>query len=120
MLGRTLTAAGSIAVLGIGAAAWRWTPQSTRTYGIPNDDEDTHAYVKAIAARDLVMGGFVLWAALADDRPAMEAGLLACVLAPAADYWLAWRRRGTIPQLGIHASGVLGILATYAVLRAGK
>ena len=116
MLGRLLTAGGALAVLGIGAAAWTWTPQSTRTYGIPSDDPDTHAYVKAIAARDLVMGSFVLWAALANDRRAMEAGLLACWLAPAADLLLARERRGVVPQLGIHAAGVLGVLGTWAVL----
>jgi hypothetical protein len=114
--GRLATLLGSIAVLGIGAGALRWPANSTRTYGIPNDDPDTHAYVQAVAARDLVMGGFVLWAALANDRPAMKAGLLTCTLAPLADFLLAYRRRGVIPQLSIHGSGVIGVLAAWAIL----
>ena len=118
MLARGLTALGSVAVLGIGAAAWTWPRASTRSYGIPNDDADTHAYVRAVAARDLVMGAFVLWAAVANDRKAMEAGLAACVLAPVADFYLARQRRGNVPQLAIHGAGVLGILATWAILRA--
>jgi hypothetical protein len=116
--GRTATILGSVAVLGIGAGALRWPRASTRTYGIPNDDADTHAYVRAVAARDLVMGGMVLWAAIADDRPAMEAGLLACTLAPLADLLLARQRRGNIPQLAIHGAGVVGVLLAWAALRA--
>lgn len=119
MIGRRLAALGSFAVLGIGAAAMTWPRQSTFTYGIVNEDADTLAYVRAIAARDLVMGAFVLWAAVAGDRKAMEAGLAACVAAPAADLVLARQRRGNIPQLLIHGAGVLGVAATWAVVRAG-
>jgi hypothetical protein len=118
MFGRTATLLGAVAVLGIGAAALRWPRASTRSYGIPNDDLDTHAYVRAVAARDLVMGGFVMWAAVVDDKPAMKAGLLACVLAPLADLLLAHDRRGNIPQLAIHAAGVAGVLGAWAALAA--
>ena len=94
-LGRTLTVLGAIAVLGIGSGAYFWPRASTRTYGIPNDEADTHAFVRATAARDWVMGGFVLWAAIADDRPAMKAGLLVCTVAPLADF---------VPAFGAGAS----------------
>lgn len=114
--GRILTILGSVAVLGIGTGAFLRPATSTRTYGIPNDEPDTHAYVRAVAARDLVMGGFVMWAAFANDRPAMKAGLLVCALAPLADFELARDRRGMIPQLLIHGSGVFGVLATWAIL----
>ena len=117
-IGRLSTLLGALAVLGIGGSALRWPEKSTRTYGIPNDDADTHAYVRATAARDLVMGGFVLWAAIANDRPAMKAGLLVCSLAPLADLLLAYERRGVIPQLGIHGAGVAGVLAAWAILNA--
>lgn len=116
--GRFFTVLGSIAVLGIGAGALTWPKNSTRTYGIPNDEPDTHAYVRAVAARDLTMGLFVLWAAVADDRQAMKAGLAACTIAPLADLILARDRRGMIPQLLIHGSGVIGVLATWAILNA--
>jgi hypothetical protein len=115
-LGRLLTAAGAVAVLGIGTGAYFWPRASTRTYGIPCDDLDTHAFVRATAARDWVMGGFVLWAAIAGDRPAMKAGLLVCTIAPLADFVLAWQRRGIVPQMLIHASGVIGVLGAWAVL----
>jgi hypothetical protein len=114
--GRFFAALGSVAVLGIGTGAWTWPQHSTRGYGIPNDDPDTHAYVRAVAARDLVMGGFVLWSAIANDRAAMKAGLLVCALAPFADFVLAHDRRGAIPQLAIHGSGMLGVLATWVLL----
>ena len=117
MLGRKLAGAGSVAVLGIGAAALTWPRQSTFTYGIPKDDADTLAYVRAIAARDLVMGAFVLSAALNDDRKATETGLLACVIAPAADLILTRQRRGNVAQLLIHGAGVLGVFATWALVR---
>ena len=116
-LGRLLTGLGSLAVLGIGTGALLFPATSTRTYGIISDDADTHAYIRAVAARDLVMGGFCLWAASANDRKAMEAGLLVCTLAPLADFAAAYDRRGWIPQLAIHASGVIGILATWWILR---
>ena len=119
-LGRSLTALGAVAVLGIGTGALIWPRQSTRTYGIPDDAPSTHAYVRATAARDLVMGAFVLWAAAANDRGAMLAGLLACSVAPAADLLLALRRSGAVPQLAIHAAGVGGVLGTWAVLRAER
>ncbi len=116
--GRFSTLLGAVCVLGIGGGALRWPQKSTRTYGIPNDDADTHAYVRAAAARDLVMGGFVLWAAIANDRPAMKAGLLVCTLAPLADLLLAYQRRGAIPQLGIHGAGVIGVLTAWAIVNA--
>jgi hypothetical protein len=119
MIARQLAGVGAVCVLGIGAAALVWPKRSTSTYGIPADDADTLAYVRAAAARDLVMGTFILWAALADDRKAMETGLAACIIAPAADLILARSRRGTIPQLAIHGSGVVGVLAVWALLRAG-
>ncbi len=116
-LGRTLSGLGAIAVLGIGSGALLWPKRATRTYGVPNDDAGAHAYVQATAARDLVMGGFVLWAAIANDRPAMEAGLLVCTLAPLADFILAYRCSGLVPQLLTHGSGVVGVLGAWAVLR---
>jgi hypothetical protein len=116
-LGRMLTGAGSLAVLGIGTGALTFPAASTRTYGIVSDNPDTHAYIRALAARDLVMGAFCLWATIANDRKAMEAGLLTCTLAPLADFAAAHDRRGWIPQLAIHASGVVGILATWWILR---
>lgn len=119
MLGRTFAGLGGIAVLGIGAAALTWPRRSTSTYGIPADDADTLAYVRAIAARDLVMGAFVLWAAVANDRPAMEVGLAASVIAPAADFILARQRRGNVPPLLIHVAGVIGVSTTWALVRAG-
>ncbi len=118
MLGRTLTALGAVAVLGIGAAALRWPRQSTRTYGIARDEPDTLAYVRATAARDLAMGAFVLWAACAGDRQAMKAGLAACTIAPAADFIIVRSARGEVPQLLIHASGVIGIAITLAIVHA--
>jgi hypothetical protein len=114
--GRFFCGLGSVAVLGIGTGAWLWPAKSTRTYGIPNDDPDAHAFIRGMAARDLTMGLFMMWATIADDRPAMKWGLLACALAPLADYYVAHERRGMIPQLITHGSGVLGVLATYAIL----
>jgi hypothetical protein len=116
-LGRLLTGLGSFAVLGIGAGALAFPAASTRTYGIITDDLDTHAYIRAIAARDLVMGAFCLWATIANDRKAMEAALLTCTLAPIADFAAAYERRGWIPQLAIHGSGVAGILVAWWILR---
>ena len=119
MLGRILAGLGAVAVVGIGAAALTWPRESTVTYGIPTDDADTLVYVRAIAARDLVMGAFVLWAAVANDRKAMEVGLAASVIAPAADLVLVRERRGNIPQLLIHGAGIVGVSTTWALLRAG-
>ena len=116
---RTLTALGAVCVLGIGTGALLWPRASTRTYGIPSDDPVAHGYVRATAARDLVMGGFVLWSALAGNRPAMQAGLAACILAPLADFLIARERSGNVPQLLIHAAGVAGVSATLALVRAG-
>jgi hypothetical protein len=117
MLGRPLTVLGALAVLGIGGAALLWPRQATRTYGVPTDEQDVVPYVRATAARDLTMGGFVLWAALANDRPAMEAGLLSCTLAPLADFVIVLRHRGWTPQLAIHASGVAGVALTWLLVR---
>lgn len=116
-LGRALTALGAVAVLGIGTGALVWPRASTRTYGIPDDTPNTEAFVRATAARDLVMGAFVLWAAAVDDRAAMQAGLIACSAAPLADLVIAFRRSGLVPQLAIHASGVVGVVGALAVLR---
>ncbi len=119
MFGRLLTALGAVTVLGIGGAALLWPRQATRGYGIPEDDPDALAYVRATAARDLALGAFVLWAALAGDRRAMQAGLGVCTFAPLADFLIVAHRKGAVPQLVIHASGVAGILTTLAIVRAG-
>jgi hypothetical protein len=120
MFGRLLTVLGAVSVLGIGGAAMVWPRQATRTYGIPKDGPNALAYVRATAARDLVMGAFVLWGALAGDRRAVEAGLGVCTFAPLADFLIVAHRRGAVPQLVLHASGVAGILVTLAIVRAGK
>lgn len=116
--GRLATALGAVAVGGIGAVALRWPETCARSYGIPSAHPDTIAYVRAVAARDLVMGGFVLWAAISGDRPAMRAGLLLSTLAPVADLLLAYNRSGAVPQLAIHGAGVIGVMAAYAIVSA--
>jgi hypothetical protein len=115
--GRTATLIGALSVLGVGVGVWCWPQASTRSYGIPHDDPDTHAYVRAVAARDLVIGAFVLWAAVVNDRPAMEAGLLTSALAPIADLLLVAERRGMMPQLAIHGIGVVGAFSAWALVR---
>jgi len=119
-LGRAFCAFGGVAVLGIGAGALAWPRQATRTYGIPNDDRETHAFVRATAVRDLTMGAFVLWAAIANDRGAMKAGLLSCSLVPLADLLLAYGRSGLVAPLAIHGAGIVGVLATWAIVRSER
>jgi hypothetical protein len=105
--------------LGIGASALVWTQKATRTYGIPSDDLDAQAYVRAVAARDLVMGLIVLKLSSGSSLDALKAALLSCAVAPIADFVLAKQRRGNIPQLAIHASGVVGIATVWGLLTAG-
>lgn len=119
MLAKKLAIAGAVAVLGIGTAALIWSPHATRSYGVPSDDIDAHVFVRATAARDLVMGGIVLWAALAEERRTLENALAWCALAPVADFLLARKRSGNVWQLAIHASGVVGIGAVWVMVKAG-
>jgi hypothetical protein len=72
---------------------------ATRTYGIPSDDLDAQAYVRAVAARDLVMGLIVLKLSSGPSLDALKTALLRCAVAPIADFVLARQRRGNIPQL---------------------
>ena len=83
---------------------------------MPSDDPDTLVYVRGAAARDLAMGTFVLWSAVAGSVPAMKAALLACAAAPLADFALAARSRGAGPSLFLHGAGVAGIVAAYALV----
>lgn len=114
--GRLATGLGAAGVLGIGTLAWFFPRRATATYGVPLDGDAALAYVRGCAARDWVMGGMVLWAAVANDVPAMKSGLALCSIAPLADALLVLKERGPVPQLIIHTSGVIGIILAFGIL----
>jgi len=99
-------ALGGVALVGIGLGALAAPGRSARGYGLPTDDADARALVRALGARDLVLG--LLLGAAGDRERRRLLALLAIV--GATDASVVFSRRGRSRALGVHALGTIGLL----------
>jgi hypothetical protein len=119
MIGSTLSALAAFAFLALGAGSFVAPQALAKNYGIPADGPEAVAYLRAIGARDAVLG-LLIAAFLARREPASLAVVLACsALAGASDFGLVGglRGRSATPSLLLHASGTVGLLAIAALVR---
>ncbi len=122
MIGYALSVCAALAFLSLGAGALAAPRALAANYGIPVEGPDQIAYLRAVGARDAVLG-LLIAAFLARHEPGPLAVTLALSsLAGASDFTLVARARGrSAPlSLAIHGTGTLGLLAIAALVRAGR
>jgi hypothetical protein len=107
LIGKTLCALGAFAIGTLGAGAILAPAAMTRGYGVPSDDSGALDYVRAVGARDIVLGAIIAAVLLRDDRNALAATMLCCSLVGLADVLIV-RNAGhdeAAPALAIHSAG---------------
>jgi hypothetical protein len=102
---RILRVAAAAALIAIGAAALVSPRRSSHQFGIATDDPDAVAFVRAVGARDVVLGLILLPLEGAAARRALAwASLLGL-----CDAAVGVSARGPRPQQLIHLSGFLAL-----------
>jgi hypothetical protein len=128
MLGWTLSAVIIVALVTIGFGVLAAPRRSAAMYGIVLEDSRALAFIRAMGARDLVIGG--LLAVIASQRRPEPLGWSLCLTAfvALADYIVVTAdRRGAIsraPAHGmdarvLHAMGAVGLVLAGSLLLAG-
>ena len=125
MLGWTLSAVIIVSLVAVGCGALSAPRRSSALYGIVLDDERALAFIRAMGARDLVIGG--LLAVIAFQRRGGPLGWALCLTAVVAlaDYIVVTADRRTAisgaPARArvLHASGAVGLVLTGGLLLAG-
>jgi hypothetical protein len=87
----------------IGAGALVAPRLSAGQYGLPTDDPTALAFVRALGARDIAIGGALI--SNRDDRPALARICFWSTIAAFADAAAVGSIRGIRPQHIIHISG---------------
>ena len=129
MLGSFLSAVVIISLLAIGCGGIVAPRIGAAQYGIVLDDRRSLAFLRAMAVRDLVIGGLLGLLALRASREALGWGMGISVVVAALDFVLvvADRRTALHPApVGtrmaapvLHAAGAAALVGTAAVLIAG-
>ena len=125
MIGWALTALNVVGLLAIGIGGIVAPRSASKQYGIVLDDARSDAFLRAMAARDLVIGGLLAMLALVATRQTLGWAMCLTALIAVIDLLVvtADRRATSRPSLGqatmLHAGGAAGLLITAAVLFAG-
>ncbi len=114
-MARTLGLGFAALFLALGAGAVAAPRFSAGQYGVPSDDPDALAFVRATGARDALLGALI--AASLHDRPALRRALAWSSLAGLADAAILLARRGPRPQHAVHLSGFAALALAALALR---
>ncbi len=128
MLGWFLSAAAIVSLVAVGVAALAVPRRSAAVYGIVLDDQRALAFIRAMGARDLVIGG--LLAVVAFQRRVGPLGWGLCLTAVVAlvDYVVVTADRRAAPSGArarardtrlLHAMGAVGLVLAGGLLLAG-
>jgi hypothetical protein len=122
VFGSILSALVATSFLGLGAGSFAAPRALSENYGIPVDGEAGFAYVRALGARDAILGLIVAAFLIGRDRESLGTTLALCALVGAADFAIVATTRGTKApaSLAIHGTGALGLLAVSSLVRAGR
>jgi hypothetical protein len=107
LIGKALCALGALAIGALGAGAILAPAAMTRGYGVPSDDAGALEYVRAVGARDVVLGAIIAAVLLRGDRYTLAATMLSCSLVGFADFSIV-RNAGhneAALALAIHSTG---------------
>ena len=121
MIGLALTYAVALGLLGIGAGALLAPRVSARQYGIVLDDARALAFIRAMGARDVVLGVLLLLLASAERRDLLALGVVASAAVAAVDFVVVSRDRPPAPARArlLHAGGALGLLVVGVAVASG-
>ena len=122
MIGSLLSALAALSFLGIGAGAAVAPAALSENYGVPVEDAAGCAYVRALGARDAVLGLLVATFALRGERRALTTAVGLATFVGASDLAIVAGLRGAAARtnLAIHAAGTLGLAAAWLALRADR
>jgi peptidoglycan/LPS O-acetylase OafA/YrhL len=122
VIGSIVAACGGIAFFAIGVGALIAPGLSSVQYGLPTTDRAALALIRAIGARDLVLGIIVLLLLAARNRSALELVLGVSVIAAFGDATAVWtgRRDAGPRELAVHASGAAALLVAWRLVRSGR
>lgn len=121
MIGSVFAGLGGLAFLALGIGALIAPGYSSTQYGLPTTDRTALALIRAIGARDLVLGIVVLLLLASRDRGAVGLVLAVSVLAAVGDATaVATGRSDAGPrQLAVHIGGAAALLVAWATIRSG-
>ena len=120
MLARKLTTLGALGMIAIGVAGTIAPQECASGYGIDADDANALAYVRAAAVRDAAIGLILLRAAKRGGKKDLRTALACAALVPLADMTIVALRTGDPRRLSMHAAGLAGIAAVWALALFGE
>lgn len=122
MIGSAVAALGGIAFFLIGIGALLAPGISSEQYGLPTTDRAALALIRAIGARDLVLGIIVLVLLARRERGALEVVLAASILAAAGDATAVVTGRADAGprQLAVHVGGAAALAVAWRLIRSGR
>lgn len=122
MYGSLVAALGGLAFVAIGLGALFTPGRSSVQYGLPATDRAALALVRAIGARDIVLGIIVLVLLARKDRAAVGVVLATSVLAAAGDAAaVTTGRSDAAPRhLVVHIGGAAALLAAWALVQSKR
>jgi hypothetical protein len=125
MIGWMLAAAVIVALLAIGIGGVMAPRSASRQYGVVLDDPRALGIIRAMAARDFVIGVLLGMVAVEATRNTVACAMVVTAFIAAVDLRIVMADRVATsrPRLdratALHASGAVGLLITGAVLVAG-
>jgi hypothetical protein len=125
MVGFALSGLVCVALVAIGVAGLVAPGRASAEYGIVLDDPRALAFIRAMAVRDLAIGGILALMVLAKAREMLAWALLVTMLIAVVDFAVVTldRRPPARPRIdrapALHAGGIVGLLVTAAALLAG-
>jgi hypothetical protein len=90
-ISKRLAGASAAGLIGVGALGLVFPQPLARGFGIPAQDRDAIAFVRATSVRDVAIGAILLAAVLRGNRQMLSASLIAGVGISAADFLNARR-----------------------------
>jgi hypothetical protein len=122
VIGSLVAALGGVAFFAVGLGALLAPGLSSVQYGLPVTDRAALALVRAVGARDVVLGIIVLLLLAGRNRSALELVLGVSILAALGDAAAVSTGRDDAGprQLGIHAGGAAALFVAWALVRRGR
>ena len=126
MIGSILSALVILSLVSIGIGAFVAPGRSAAQYGIVLDDPRALAFIRAMGARDLVIGGLLGLMALEGARRMLGCGMYLTAVIALADLVVVVRDRRTAgpapgrdPARALHAGGAIGLVVAATAVLAG-
>jgi len=122
MIGLTITALVALGLFGIGIGALVAPRASSAQYGIVLDDARALAFIRAMGARDLVIGLLLLLLLLAcgERRELLAFGMAASAVIALVDFVVVSAAGGRIASRVLHAGGAIGLVVAGLVIATGR